>query len=816
MTDLGTISLDDASSVVEGRRKVLRVAENLGFDPIGAAQLASEMSDVSRRVLREGGAASVRVALDTSGAGGAALTLTFERPGAGGAVARVSRRVSAERLRFSEELAEAQRGLVARPSRTELLAQVRAQNVALRRHRDDLERTVAERTAELKEASEANRLVLESASEGIFGVDTEGRITFVNPAACRMLGYEEGELLGKQSHALIHHHRADGSDYPVEQCPMYAAYTRGESSRVDTELLWRKDGSGVPVEYGATPMVKDGGLVGAVITFSDITERRRAEAELREAMQKVEAATKAKSAFLANMSHEIRTPMNGVIGMTDLALDTELTAEQRDYLTTVKSSADALLSIINDILDFSKIEAGKLELDPADFALRDAVADLLSPLALRAAAKGVELAYEVGPDVPDALFGDVFRLRQVLVNLVGNAIKFTERGEVVATVRLESRDDDGVTLGFQVRDTGIGIEPEVAKRLFRAFEQAEASTTRRFGGTGLGLAISKQIVELMGGRIGLESEPGVGSTFAFSVRLGIGEAGPASGAEDAAAALRGKAALIVDDNETNLRILASTLKGWGLRTIEADSGDAAVRALEREAREGRAVACVVTDLHMPEMDGFDLVGAIRARPAFGDLPALLLSSSTSSEHKARCESLGIAARMLKPVKQSVLLDNLMRVVGGGDAAGAADAAGGAGGAAPSHESRALDVLLAEDNPVNQKFAVRVLEREGHRVVVASNGREAVDRTASGSFDVVLMDVQMPEMDGLDATRAIREREAGAGRLPIIAMTANAMAGDREMCLEAGMDGYVPKPVKRGVLFAEIDRVLTESGRGAGA
>jgi two-component system sensor histidine kinase/response regulator len=672
-----------------------------------------------------------------------------------------------------------------------------------------LNRRVSAQSAKLRESEERYRRFFERSLSGIYQGTLDGELLDCNAAFARILGYsspEECMARPMSEHYLVAEDRKE-----------FVARLMNEDSLSDFESkLKGKDGRAVWVLETAS-LIESGNGMSSIIegTIIDITHRKDAEDALRSAKQSAEEANRAKSEFLANMSHEVRTPMNGIIGMTELALGTEMTPEQREYLDTVRSSADALMGIINDILDFSKIEARKLDIDTIDFDLRYTIDDMLRSLAPRAHAKGLELACQIAPGVPPALGGDPSRLRQILVNLIGNAVKFTETGEVVLRVESGPVEGERVGIKFSVSDTGIGIPREKHATIFDPFTQADASTTRRFGGTGLGLTISSRLVELMGGSIRIESTPGLGTTFEVTLPFEIRAEAPAPPSRRKIEDLRGLDVLVVDDNATNRRILEEILTGWGMRATLADGGLTAIAALDHAVSIGKPFAFALIDFQMPDLDGFGLAKRIKSRPELGTTLIMMLSSVGHRGDGARVRELGVASYLTKPVRQSILLDAMLSVLAGKDLP--ADRQVLVTRHSLNEARRSLRILLAEDNAVNRQLVTSLLAKRGHTSVSVVNGREAVAAVAGGGFDLVLMDVQMPEMDGLQATEAIRKAEEITGtHVPIVALTAHAMKGDREACLAAGTDEYLSKPVNATELFALIETItgITASTRTA--
>jgi PAS domain S-box-containing protein len=658
----------------------------------------------------------------------------------------------------------------------------------------------------LEEASRASdrrlRAVFDQTLQFIGLLDPRGMVLDANRSALEFVGLGREDVVGRPfweapwwSHSVASVDRIRSA---------IAAAASGEMVRFETEHT-SHDGRTITVDFTLKPVKDESGRVIMLLPEGhDITERRRAEEAQREAREAAEAASRLKGEFLANVSHEIRTPMNAILGMTELTLGTALSQEQRENLEIVQSATDSLLSLVDDLLDFSKMEAGKLQLDPVVFRLRDTLGDTLDMLALRAHLKGLELSCRVAPNVPDLLVGDPARLRQILANLVGNAIKFTESGDVVVGVELGGMEPrDGVEIHFRVTDSGIGIPPAQQERIFAPFTQADGSTTRVYGGTGLGLAICAQLVGLMGGRIRVESEVGRGSTFHFTVRLE-----PADECRRPEPAdvndLHGRDILVVDDNPVNRRILGEMLTHWGALPTLTDGAAAALMALDRRRAEGSAFSLVLLDVQMPGTDGFALAERLKADPGHGGVIILMLSSTDRQSVAARCEALSIAAYLHKPIREAELRSAILRALGSAPPAPVPSPSPAP--VAPSMAARPLRILLAEDHPFNQKVAVLMLAKHGHKVTVAGDGREALEALGRQAFDVVLMDVQMPGRDGLQATGAIRSSEAATGRhVPIIALTAHARQEDRDRCRAAGMDDYISKPLKESSLLESIDR-----------
>jgi PAS domain S-box-containing protein len=653
----------------------------------------------------------------------------------------------------------------------------------------------------LRESERRYRQIIEGTSDVVYTTDAEGRFVYMNAPATRLTGYSEDELLGMEYLNLV------APKWKRRVQAYYLRQIRGQVRETTFELpIILKSGEERWIEQSVTVLVDGDKVIGFQGIVRDVTERKQMEAALAQARDEALEASRLKSEFLANMSHEIRTPLNAVIGMTGLLLDTRLDAEQRDYVETVRNSGDALLSLINDILDFSKIEAGKMELEDQPFEVRTAVEEALDVLAPKAADKSLELAYLIEETVPTMVVGDVTRVRQVLVNLLGNAVKFTKEGEVTVIATGKQLAQPGrYEVHFEVKDTGIGISEEAQARLFQSFSQVDASTTRKYGGTGLGLAISKRLVEMMGGRIWVESEVDTGSVFHFTIQAA---AAPSTGRVsklESLPKLRGKRILIVDDNETNRYIFSRQMDSWGMRPIAVESGVAALALI----KQGEVYDAAILDMQMPDMDGSELAAEIRQHVGATALPLLMVSSLGRRQEDV--EGLELVAYLTKPVKSSRLFDVLVDIFAGHSAR------------KPSQVMHfkyddemavrhPLRILLAEDNLVNQKVALRMLERMGYRADVAANGLEVIEALERQRYDVVLMDVQMPEMDGLEATRHIRRDRPSHDQPYIIALTAHALSGDRERLIEQGMDAYISKPVRAEQLVKALEMAVPPSSR----
>ncbi|MEW4455647.1 response regulator [Bremerella sp. JC817] len=659
-------------------------------------------------------------------------------------------------------------------------------------------RQLAESTLENSEAR--YRGLVDTLPVCVLQKDLDGRFIFANQAYSEFTGHVVADILGKTDFDLSPHDVAEKFREDDRKVAESGQQFRDiEENTTDGHTTW--------VEVIKSP-IRDaqGTIVGTQAIFWDVTQRQMAIETLRNAKEAAEEANRAKSEFLANMSHEIRTPLNAVIGMAELLLDTSLTQTQRDYLKMVHESGESLLSVINDILDFSKIEAGKLDLISKPFDIRETVGDMMKPLGIRAGSNGLELTCHFAPEVPAVIEGDSHRLRQIVVNLVGNAIKFTEQGEIDFDVSVESTDGDNVLLHFQVRDTGIGVPEDKLSTIFEAFEQADSGSTRHYGGTGLGLAICARLVDLMRGEIWVESEVGTGSTFHFKAPFPINRVSPI-GQPRSAARIQGTHVLIVDDNATNRTILDEIVRSWGMRAQSAANAEQGLTMLKEAKSINDPYAILLTDVEMPGRDGLDLITSMRAIPSLEKTLAIVLSSSDRPSTRGRGENLDISAFLMKPVKQSELFDAI--IVALGVAAPEDDHEGSTASRLP--RIRPLNVLLAEDNRANQRLAIALLEKWGHTVTLATTGKEAVQMWEANTYDLIVMDVQMPEMDGLQATQTIRQHEqTRGGHIPIIAMTAHALSGDREKCLAAGMDGYTSKPLRIQELHDAISQFFASS------
>ena len=659
------------------------------------------------------------------------------------------------------------------------------------------------RASELIIASQSNlQLILDSVAEAIYGIDNDGNCTFCNISGLKMLGYKhQDELIGKNMHCQIHYQHEDKTPFLVEDCRIFKAFLAGERSQVNDEVLWRKDGKCFPVEYFSFPQYIDGVVVGAVVTFIDITDRKEVETSLREAKIAAEGSNLMKSRFLANMSHEIRTPMNGILGFLNLLQRTELSLEQKNYISEANLASEMLLYLINDILDFSKIEAGKLDIENINFNIRTAVEDAVSVIVPKAFEKQIELHTMIRSNVPEEVIGDPGRIKQILNNLISNAVKFTEKGEISVTLDCEKDIDGKALLSFEVKDTGIGINKHNLSKLFTPFTQENDSTTRKFGGTGLGLAISKELVKLMNGSISVESEAGTGSIFRFTVLLEISKQLRDSNIFEK---LNGINVLIVDDNENSRKVIRSYLEDVGCRVFEADGAEKAITSILMNSHNENRINLAIIDFQMPGMNGYQLATTIKTIPFAKDIKLILMTSVAQKSDSLEVNSKGFEGYIAKPVRRDELINSSSLVLGLKEEKETEE-----NSLIKSYTGKKTineikpKILLVEDNRINRKIIIETLKHENMTCDIAVDGREALKAVNEKDYDMVFMDCQMPIMDGYESTAQIRKMEGDKKHTIIIAMTANAMNGDRLRCIEAGMDEYISKPINFDIMFSMI-------------
>jgi PAS domain S-box-containing protein len=802
MIELGKITIRDEASIVGARNKIRLLARDLKFDSMDATRLAAATSELSRIIYQKGDESNIGVGFDKK-EGRYGLILCFKVKKEKTNIEKIS--AFFDRLNIIGEINGTQkieafkiipdpqfiptrdfinyeRERIIRFSRAELLNELRRKNEELIELLDDLKRT-----------KDYVSNILENMMDTLIVVDLKGTIRTVNQATCNLLGYEKEELIGRPIAHVFTDEKAIKEFFERKELRNYETDYQAKNGQRVSMLL-----------NSSVTRDKDGRISEIICMAIDITMRKIAEKEMLKAREEALAASKAKSEFLASMSHEIRTPMNAIVGMAELLADTELNEEQKDYLEMLKISADNLLGIINDLLDLSKIEAGELELEETDFNLEELVETTCISLAPKVHKKGLELLFYLKSDVPRYIIGDPTRLRQILINLIGNATKFTEKGEIFVNVEIAERKKREVVLHFSVSDTGIGIPKEKQAKIFESFTQADSSITRKYGGTGLGLTISKRLVEKMGGKIWVDSEPGKGSTFHFTIHTLAVEKPIVK--ETVPPEIKNLKILIVDDNSTNRLILREIVSAWGFFPKEAENGLSALKELKSACEKSNSYQLILLDRKMPDMNGFELAKRIREIPEYSSTPIILLSSDEEKGDRDRAKAVGISNVLLKPIRRSKLYDSM--VIALTKIKKKSEPKEKKSKVDSRLQGISLKVLIAEDNLINQKLSKRLLEKQGWQVTVANNGKEAVELVEKLGFDLVLMDIQMPEMDGLEATRLIREREKETGKhIPIIALTAHAFDEDRRKCLEVGMDDYTSKPIRIQELFKIIERLL---------